>query len=80
MWQMWLNGDEGARDTLIRYNAEDVASLPLLSETVYNKLAAELPAKADALAPSHRYDIDLPFDPQTVDKTKDYRKTRWERA
>ncbi|MCH7654013.1 MAG: ribonuclease H-like domain-containing protein, partial [Chloroflexi bacterium] len=80
MWQMWLNGDRAARDTLVRYNAEDVASLPLLSETVYNKLAAELPTEVDALAPSHRHDIDLPFDPQTVERTKEYRNARWERS
>ncbi|MCH8062361.1 MAG: ribonuclease H-like domain-containing protein [Chloroflexi bacterium] len=80
MWRMWLNGDAAARDTLVRYNAEDVASLPLLSEAVYNKLAAELPTEVDALAPSHRHDIDLPFDPQTVERTKDYRNARWDRS
>ena len=80
MWQMWLNGDAGARDTLVRYNAEDVASLPLLSETVYNKLAADLPTEVDALSPSHRHDIDLPFDVEAVERTKDYRNARWERA
>ena len=80
MWQMWLNGDAGARDTLVRYNAEDVASLPLLCETVYNKLAADLPTRADTLAPSHRHDIDLPFDPQVVERTKDYRNARWDQV
>ena len=80
MWEMWLNGDAGARDTLVRYNAEDVASLPLLSETVYNRLAAEMPNEIDTLAPSHRHVIDLPFDPQTVEKTKGYRSSRWARA
>ena len=80
MWRMWLNGDVGARDTLVRYNAEDVASLPLLSETVYNRLAAELPTNIVGLAPSHRHDIDLPFDPRTVERIKDYRRARWERA
>ncbi|HJO81168.1 MAG TPA: ribonuclease H-like domain-containing protein, partial [SAR202 cluster bacterium] len=38
LWRMWLNGDQGAKDTLIRYNAEDVASLPRLAEITYTRL------------------------------------------
>ena len=40
MWHMWASGGRrDALDTLIRYNAEDVYSLPKLSEIAYNELS-----------------------------------------
>ncbi len=65
MWRMWERGDKGALDTLIRYNAEDVFSLPKLAETAYNNLAAAISAPAPRLdrfaypenAPA--YDLDV---------------------
>ena len=62
LWRMWEDGDAGARDTLIRYNAEDVASLPLLADIVYNRLAARLGVPCQPIAPSPRHDIGLPYD------------------
>ena len=49
MWRMWERGDKGALDTLIRYNAEDVFSLPKLAETAYNSLAASIGSPAPPL-------------------------------
>ena len=66
MWRMWERGDAGARDTLIRYNAEDVASLPGLAEIAYNRLLAELPAPVDPIDRWPRVQIDLPFDMEVV--------------
>lgn len=62
LWQMWRKGDKGARDTLVRYNAEDVASLPALADLVYNRLASRLPVPFRPLDPTPRNVIDLPYD------------------
>ena len=74
LWRMWQQGDEGARDTLVRYNAEDVASLPALAEITYNKLterlAGRLPTDVSSLPPTHRHDIDLPFDMNVIERLK----------
>ncbi len=51
MWRAWEEGNAGARDTLVRYNAEDVASLPLLAELAYNRLAGRLPLEVPPLRP-----------------------------
>ena len=67
LWRMWQRGNEGARDTLVRYNAEDVASLPALAEIVYNRLAGRLPTEVSSLAPSHRHDIELPYDADVIE-------------
>ena len=68
LWRMWQRyGSDSARDTLIRYNAEDVASLPALSEITYNRLADRLQADVPQLPPSHRHDIDLPYDTDVID-------------
>ena len=63
---MWQDGDKGARDTLIRYNAEDVASLPALAEIVYNGMLARLPAPMTPMEPWPRASIDLPYDHELV--------------
>ena len=70
LWRMWQYGSEAARDTLVRYNAEDVASLPALAEIVYNRLAERLPTDVSNLAPTHRHEIDLPYDIDVIDHLK----------
>jgi len=66
LWRMWQEGNSRARDTLIRYNAEDVASLPALTEIVYNRLASRLSIQPQPLAPAIRHEIGLPYDMDTV--------------
>ncbi len=66
LWRMWLDGNKSARDTLIRYNAEDVASLPALTEIVYNQLASRLSIQPQPLTPAFRHEIDLPYDMDTI--------------
>jgi uncharacterized protein YprB with RNaseH-like and TPR domain len=73
LWRMWSRGDAAARDTLIRYNAEDVASLPALAELVYNRLTERLPLPCPSLAPLHRHEIGLPYDAGVVERVKAYR-------
>ena len=70
LWRMWQQGSEAARDTLVRYNAEDVASLPALAEIVYNRLAGRLSAGVCGLSASHRHDIDLPYDIEVIEHLK----------
>ena len=70
LWRMWRRGDAGARDTLIRYNAEDVASLPVLAEIVYNRLTSELSVPCRPLSPSPRQIIDLPYEIDAVTRLK----------
>ena len=66
MWRMWQTGDAGARDTLIRYNAEDVASLPRLADIVYDRLADRLGIPRSQLDRSPVPDIALPFDGDVI--------------
>ncbi len=66
MWRMWMMGSAAALETLVRYNAEDVASLPALADLVYNRSAGELWPRLPRLEPSPRHDIDLPYDPAIV--------------
>ena len=74
LWRMWQQGSEGARDTLLRYNAEDVASLPALAEIAYNRLlgrlAGRLPAEVRRLGATHRHEIDLPYDMDVIEHLK----------
>ena len=67
MWRAWEEGNSGARDTLVRYNAEDVASLPLLAELAYNRLAGRLPLEVPPLRPIDWPSVDhLEFDIDVV--------------
>ena len=66
LWRMWTMGSAGALETLVRYNAEDVASLPALADLAYNELAETLWPRLPRLEPSPRHDIDLPYDPAIV--------------
>lgn len=70
LWRMWQHGNEAARDTLVRYNAEDVASLPALAEIVYNRLSGRLYADVRRLSASHRHEIDLPYDIGIIEQLK----------
>jgi uncharacterized protein YprB with RNaseH-like and TPR domain len=67
LWRMWEDGERGARDTLVRYNAEDVASLPAIAEFVYDRMIDLLPIAVPTLDPWPRADIGhLPFDPAVI--------------
>ncbi len=43
LWELAQQGEDGALETLVRYNAEDVASLPRLAEMAVRELAAGTP-------------------------------------
>ena len=83
LWREWTRGDPRALDTLVRYNAEDVTSLPALAETAYNRLAARLPipTATPPLTHTHRHAIDLPYDTDVIDRIKrrgtGRRQRRW---
>ena len=77
LWRRWTRGDHAARETLIRYNAEDVASLPALAEIAYNRLSERLPVPCEPLTPLHRHDIDLPFDENVIAEITASRRPSW---
>ena len=58
LWYMWEDGDRGARNTLVRYNAEDVASLPVIAEFVFESMVDLLPVPVPPLAPWSRTPVD----------------------
>ncbi|MBI2965509.1 MAG: ribonuclease H-like domain-containing protein [Chloroflexi bacterium] len=69
LWRMHCDGEPDALATLVRYNAEDVASLPALAEYVVDVLARGTPLARRA-RPSSCPQIDrasLPFDPGLVE-------------
>ena len=66
MWRMWTRGNEGALRTLIRYNAEDVISLPKLADIAYNRIAASIQAPAPTLEPRAYPEDDLPYDSDVI--------------
>ena len=70
MWRMWTLGDDGALKTLVRYNAEDVLSLPKLAEIAYNRLADGIGAPASALEQWTYPQIDLPYYPHVIRSLK----------
>jgi len=43
LWQYYLQGEEGALETLLRYNLEDVMHLPSLLAVVYNTYIQRMP-------------------------------------
>ncbi len=67
MWRMWSRGNHGALDTLIRYNAEDVFSLPKLAEIAYNRLSSSIRSPASTLESLNYPETDLPYDPDVID-------------
>ena len=66
MWRMWARGDEGALHTLIRYNAEDVLSLPKLAEIAYRRIAKSIGAPNRGLSSWTYPDTDLPYDSDVI--------------
>ena len=66
MWHMWKRGNEGALDTLIRYNAEDVLSLPKLAEIAYNRLSSSIGSPARKLRPQEYPGTELPYDVEVI--------------
>ena len=80
LWRQWTRGDHRARETLIRYNAEDVASLPALAEIAYNRLSERLPVACPPLTALHRHDIDLPYDQDIIDQITAGRRQSWHAA
>ena len=66
MWHMWERGNQGALDTLIRYNAEDVLSLPKLAEIAYNRLSSSIGSPASRLGALEYPEFDLPYDPDVI--------------
>ncbi len=67
MWRMWELGSQGALDTLIRYNAEDVLSLPKLAEIAYNRLSSSIGSPASKIEPLDYPETELPFDADVID-------------
>ena len=70
MWRMWTAGNDGALKTLVRYNAEDVLSLPKLAEIAYNRLAAGIEAPVSALEQQAYPQVDLPYDTDVIRRLK----------
>ena len=66
MWRMWSRGNEGALQTLIRYNAEDVLSLPKLAEIAYRKIAVSIGAPNCVLNSWTYPEADLPYDSDVI--------------
>ena len=66
MWHMWERGNQGALDTLIRYNAADVLSLPKLAEIAYNRLSSSIGSPASKLKSVEYPETDLPYDPEVI--------------
>jgi hypothetical protein len=76
MWRMWRNGDKAARDTLVRYNAEDVLSLPKIAEIVYDGLTDRLDVPCAKLEPSDVPDVTLPFDEGVIERLAEMKVRR----
>ena len=66
-WEMAQQGEDEALATLIRYNAEDVASLPLLAELAVGELSAGTPMANKPVPLFPRFDCStLPYDRSLV--------------
>ena len=77
LWKMWEAGDEGALHTLIRYNAEDVLSLPRLADMAYNELAQEITAPVPLLKGWEVPRTDLPYDLDVIRRLRSSRPSAW---
>ena len=63
LWEMAQQGEDEALETLIRYNAEDVASLPLLAEMALLEHSAGTPMGVEPVPRFPRFDCSaLPYD------------------
>ncbi len=68
LWNMAGEGEPGAIETLIRYNAEDVASLPELARLAYDMLSSRLPISVPPAPRFPEYDTEpLPYDSSLVE-------------
>ena len=76
MWRMWTAGDDGALKTLVRYNAEDVLSLPKLAEIAYNRLINGIGAPVSELERWAYQETVLPYDPDVIRALKMPRRRR----
>ena len=70
LWYLYLRGHGGALETLVRYNAEDVAVLLPLAALTYNLLARELPFDPPQAPMPGRATVDLPYDLELVEWLK----------
>ena len=61
----------------LRYNAEDVASLPYLADLVYNKMAGRLPVDWERLRPLDYPVVELPYEVELAARLKGSRWTPW---
>ncbi len=67
LWNMAQEGEPRALETLIRYNAEDVASLPLLAEYAYGQNSLGTPMALPGFkSPAHFDTSALPYDEALV--------------
>ncbi|MCH8222192.1 MAG: ribonuclease H-like domain-containing protein [Chloroflexi bacterium] len=68
LWKMAGEGEPGAIETLVRYNAEDVASLPDLARLAYDMLSSRLPFSVPPAPRFPDYDTEsLPYDSSLVE-------------
>ena len=78
LWHMWQRGSRGALDTLVRYNAEDVFSLPKLAEIAYNRLSTSIGSPASSLESQQYPETELPYDVNVIDLLSGtVRRSRW---
>ena len=68
LWNLAQEGEPNAMDTLIRYNAEDVASLPGLAKHAYDMHAVGTPMSDEPYNPVAEFDTSvLPYDAALVE-------------
>ena len=68
LWNLAQEGEPNAMETLIRYNAEDVASLPGLAKRAYDMHAAGTPMSDEPYSPVAEFDTSvLPYDAALVE-------------
>ena len=70
LWRLHQRGHRGTLETLVRYNAEDVAVLLPLAALTYNLLARQLPCEAPLAAVPSRPVVDLPYDRDLVESLR----------
>lgn len=71
LWNMAQEGEPGALETLIRYNAEDLASLPLLAEFAYRKHSFRTPMAVPGFNCTIDFDTKgLPYDASLIQYLK----------
>jgi len=67
LWNLAQDGEPNALETLIRYNAEDVSSLPRLAEYAYGQNSVGTPMAVPGYFSTARFDTStLPYDSSLV--------------